>query len=178
MALPELESKQYQLEILTDNYVMQCMVEPVGMLMTYLDTPDRVNALLKNITMSGLGADSTVNAIKIKELWVQRKDIVAIRLNEEDLQGAIQKLPTLERLRIFTPRFVIQGTLTHGEDTRLGDMFEVMKGTWAAVSNAQVFPLTTMKVQVFRETPFLLIIKTRFNIMSRYLAEKNPKRTV
>ena len=43
MALPEINSKQYSLEILTEYYLMQCVVEPVGLLMTYLDAPDREN---------------------------------------------------------------------------------------------------------------------------------------
>lgn len=161
MSLPELESKQYPLEILTEYYLMQCNVEPPGMLMTYLDSPDRLNVLLKNITMTGLGTDSMVASIKIKELWVQRSEIVVIRVNEADLQGAVQKLPAQEKLRLFMPRFVVQGIVTRGEDTRLGDMFEVMKGTWVAVANAQIFPHTAMKSQVFREAPLLLLNKNR-----------------
>jgi hypothetical protein len=161
MALPQIESKQFQLEVLTEYYLMQCIVEPVGMLMTYLDAPDRTNLLLKNVTMIGLGVDSKVDIIKIKELWVQRKEIVALRVDEADLQGAVQKLPGQEKLRIFMPRFVVQGTLTRGEDTRLGDMFEVMKGAWAAIFNAQIFPHVAMKAQVFREAPFMLLNKDR-----------------
>jgi len=161
MSLPDLQSKQYSLEILTEYYLMQCVVEPIGMLMTYLDSPDRNNILIKNVTMIGLGVDSKVDLIKIKELWVQRHEILAIRVAEEDLQGAVQKLPALETLRLFMPRFVLQGTMTHGEDTRLGDMFEVLKGTWAAMTDVQVFPHTAMKAQVFRSTPFLLVNKNR-----------------
>ena len=116
MSLPELESKQYPLEILTEYYLMQCNVEPPGMLMTYLDSPDRLNVLLKNITMTGLGTDSMVASIKIKELWVQRSEIVVIRVNEADLQGAVQKLPAQEKLRLFMPRFVVQGIVTRGVD--------------------------------------------------------------
>ena len=111
--------------------------------------------------MTSLGTDSMVDSIKIKELWVQRGEIIALRVNEADLQGAIQKLPAQEKLRLFMPRFVVQGILTRGEDTRLGDMFEVMKGTWAAVANAQIFPHTAMKTQVFREAPLLLLNKSR-----------------
>ena len=159
MSLPDLQTKQYQLDVLTEHYLLQCVAEPVGMLMTYLDAPDRSNILLKNVAMTSLGVDSKVNMIKMEELWVQRSEIIAIRVDEADLQGAVQKLPSHEKLRIFMPRFVVQGTLTRGEDSRLGDMFEVMKGTWAAVMNAQVFPITAVKSQVFRDTPFLLINK-------------------
>jgi len=161
MSLPELERKQYSIEILNEYYLMQCIIEPPGMLMTYLDAPDRTNILMKNVTLIGLGTDSKVDVVKIKELWVQRNEILVIRINEEELQGAVQKLPAQERLRIFMPRFVVQGTLTRGEDTRVGDMFEVMKGTWVAITNAQIIPHTSMKSQVFREAPFLLLNKNR-----------------
>jgi len=36
-----------------------------------------------------------------------------------------------------------------------------MKGTWAAVYSAQVFPLTSMKVHPLRDAPFLLVNKER-----------------
>ena len=161
MALPETKNKQYALEILTEYNLMQCVAEPVGLLMTYLDAPDRFNILLKNVTMTGLGTDSKVGTVEMKELWVQRSEMIAIRVEEADLEGAIQKLPAQEKLRIFMPRFVVQGTLTRGEDTRLGDMFEVMKGTWAAMFNAQVYPHTAMKAQVFRDARLLLLNKNR-----------------
>ena len=161
MSLPDIQSKQYPLEILTEYYLMQCVAEPVGMLMTYLDSPDRENILVKNVTMTSLGVDSKVGVVKMKELWVQRNEMIAIRLDEADLEGAIQKLPALEKLRLFLPRFVVQGTITRGEDTRQGDMFEVLKGTWAAVLDAQVFPHTEMKTQVFRDAPLLLLNKNR-----------------
>lgn len=158
---PEFASKQYALEVLTEYYLLQCNVEPVGMLMTYLDSPDRNNFLFKEITMTGLATDSIVDCIKVKELWVQRSEVIAICLDEVSLQGAVQKLPAHEKLRIYMPRFMIQGALTHGQDTRLGDMFEVMKGTWAAVFNAHIFPLTAMRTHPPREAPFLLINKDR-----------------
>lgn len=161
MSLPEIESKQYPLDILTENYLIQCVAEPVGQLMVYLDAPDRFNILLKNVTMTALSTDSKVGTVKMKELWVQRSEIIAIRVEEAELEGSIQKLPAQEKLRIFMPRFVVQGTLTRGEDTRIGDMFEVMKGTWAAILNTQVFPHTEMKAQVFRDAPLLLLNKNR-----------------
>ena len=161
MSLPGFESKQYSLEILTEYYYMQCVAEPVGMLMTYLDAPDRENILIKNVTMTSLGTDSKVGSVKMKELWVQRREMIAIRLDEALLEGAIQKLPALEKMRLFLPRFVVQGTITRGEDTRQGDMFEVLKGTWAPVLDAQVFPHTEMKSQVFRDAPLLLLNKNR-----------------
>ena len=161
MSLPEMESKQYQLEILTEHYLMQCVAEPVGLLMVYLDAPDRFNILLNNVTITGLSTDSKIGTVKMKELWVQRSEMIAIRVEESDLEGSIQKLPAQEKLRIFLPRFVVQGILTRGEDTRLGDMFEVIKGTWAAMFNAQIYPHTEMKSQVFHEAPLLLLNKNR-----------------
>lgn len=161
VSLPEIDHKQYQLEVLTEHFLMQGVAEPVGMLMTYLESPERANLQFKEVTLTGLGTDSNVNSIKMKELWVQRSEIIAICLSEDDLQGAIQKLPAKETLRVFLPRFVIQGTITRGEDTRMGDMFEVMKGSWASIFDAQIFPLTTLRAHPFREAPFLLVNKNR-----------------
>ncbi|GAB4426342.1 MAG: hypothetical protein Kow002_15660 [Anaerolineales bacterium] len=161
MDLPNIETKKYSADILTEDYYLQCTIEPLGVLMTYLDTPDRKNILVKNVTMKGLASNSAVGSVNIKELWITRDEILTIRVDEEAVKGSIQNLPAKENLRIFLPRFVVQGTLTHGEDARVDDMFEVLKGSWAAASNAQVFPLISMKTQVFRQAPLLLINKNR-----------------
>ena len=161
MSLPYIETKQYPVEMLTEDYYIKCAIEPIGVLMTYIDSPERTNLLVKNVTMTGLANDSAVASVNIKELWVQRDEVLVIRVNEDDVKDAIQNLPAKETLRIFLPRFVVQGTLSRGEDTRIGDMFEVLKGTWAAARNAQVFPLTSMKAQVFRQAPLVLINKHR-----------------
>ncbi len=161
MSLPAMQPQKHALELLTEHYLIQCSVEPVGLLMTWLDSPDRANFQIRDATLTGLGADSAVHAIKFQELFIMRNEVTAIRVDEADLQGAVPTLRASERVRIFIPRFVVQGTLTHGEDTRLGDMFEIMKGTWAALHNAQVFPLTAIQAQVFREAPLLLVNKNR-----------------
>ena len=36
VSLPEVKTKQYQLEVLTEDYLLQCEAEPVGMLMSYM----------------------------------------------------------------------------------------------------------------------------------------------
>jgi len=129
--------------------------------MTYLDSPERNNILIKNITLSGLANDSAIASVNIKELWVTRDEIILIRVNEDDVKDSLQNLPASETLRIFMPRFVVQGTITRGEDTRVGDMFDLLKGNWAAAHNAQVFPLTNVKAQVFRQASLVLVNKNR-----------------
>lgn len=161
MSLPNIESKQYPAEILTEHYHLKCVIEPLGMLMTYLDTPERNNIIIKNITMTGLANDSVIGTINIKELWVTREEIILIRVNEDDVKESLQHLPVRETLRIFVPNFVVQGAISRGEDTRVGDMFDVLKGDWAAIHDAQIFPLSSIKAQVFKQASMVLINKNR-----------------
>lgn len=101
MSLPEIACQQYSLEVLTEHYLIQCIAEPVGMLMTFLDSPDRGNLLFKRITLTGLGTDSMVSSIKMKELWVQRSEVIAICVDETDLQGAVQNCPHRKNFASF-----------------------------------------------------------------------------
>lgn len=161
MSLRSIQSKKCALDLITEHYLLQGYVEPVGLLMTYLDSPDRANFQVYDVTLTGLGTDSTLNTIKLKELYIARREVSAIRVDEEDTQGAIQHLRVEEQVRLFIPRFVIQGTLTRGEDTRLGDIFEIMRGTWVAMSNAQIFPITTIQAKIFQDAPLLLVNRNR-----------------
>lgn len=161
MSFPTIESKQYPAEILTEHYLMKCVIEPPGELMTHIDSTERNNFLIKNIVLTGLTNDSVINTANIKELWVTRDEIILIRVNEEDVKDSLQHLPSKETLRIFLPGFVVQGTISRGEDTRVGDMFDVFKGIWVAVHDAHIFPLTNVKAQVFRQASLVLINKNR-----------------
>ena len=161
MSFPNIESKQYLAEILTEHYLMKCVIEPPGDLMTHIDSTERNNFLIKDIVLTGLTNDNVINSANIKELWVTREEIILIRVNEDDVKESLQHFPTKETLRIFLPRFVVQGTISRGEDTRIGDMFDVFNGIWAAAYDAHVFPLTNIKAQVFQQAPLLLINKNR-----------------
>ncbi len=161
MSFPTIESKQYPAEILTEHYHMKCVIEPPGELMTYIDSTERNNFLIKNVVLTGLINDSVINSVNINELWVTRDEIILMRVNEDDVNGSLQHLPAKETLRIFLPTFVVQGTISRGEDTRVGDMFDVFKGIWAAAHDAHVFPLTNVKAQVFRQASLVLINKNR-----------------
>lgn len=161
MSLPNIESKQYPAEILTEHYHLKCVIEPLGKLMTYLDTPERNNILIKNITLTGLANDSVIGTINIKELWLTREEIIFIRVNENDVKESLKHLPAKETLRIFVPNFVVQGTISRGEDTREGDIFDALIGDWAAIHDAQVFPLSNIKAQVFKQASMVLVNKKR-----------------
>jgi len=161
MSFPNIESRQHSTEILTEQYHIKCVIEPPGELMTYIDSPEHNNFLIKNIVLTSLEIDSLIASVNIKELWIKRDEIILMRVNEDDVKGSLQNLPAKETLRIFMPRFVVQGTVLRGEDTRVGEMFDALIGNWAAVHEAQVYPLTKEKAQVFRQASLVLINKNR-----------------
>ena len=174
MSLPPLQSHQYQVEFFTEHYAVSGILEPFGMLSTYLDLTDRSNLQVKQVTATALDNDSAVNAFQSSELWMRRDEILALRILGEDVPGLVQNLPVHEKLRIFIPRFVVQGVVLRGTDTKISDLFEAMKGAWASVAEARVYPLAALRTPVFREAALLLINKRHIRF---YEAVKEPAPT-
>lgn len=159
MSLPSLQTQQLKVEILTEQYQLVGQLEVFGVASTYLNQPDRLNYQLKRANFFALDTTSTVAAIQMEEVWLRRDEIVVMRILEGDTQGLVQRLPVAEKVRLFLPRFVVQGTALRGTDTAVGTLFESQIGLWTGISDARLHSLTTLRSAVFQEAPLLLINK-------------------
>jgi len=159
MSLPSLESQNLKVEILTEHYQVVGMLQLFGMVSTFLNQHDRINYPITRASFIALDTTSTVAAIQMDEALIRRDEIVVLRILEGDTQGLVQRLPVAEKVRLFVPRFVIQGTTLRGADTTISEVFESQAGLWASVSDTHVHPLTTLRSAVFHEAPLLLINK-------------------
>jgi hypothetical protein len=159
MTLPNLQTREYEAEVLTNQYLITGDLVPLGPLLTFLDLADRGVVSVHDVSAVALEAKNSVEAFRADELIVAKDDIIAIRLLHPVTQGTVQLLPRRERLLVFTSRLVVQAYFHCGPDTRVGDLFEATPGRWAPASEAQVYPLTPLRIPVFAEAPLLLLNK-------------------
>lgn len=172
MTLSSLQQRHYRVELITEHYFLAGALEPFGMLMPYLNNIERKNILLKQVTAAALDVTSTISTFHADELWVRQAEIAALRLLDRVSSETMPLSPFKQKLRIFLPRFLVQGIVSRGQDTKLADIFEAMSGMWVAVTEALVHPLLPTKCQVFREAELLLIHKSHIRYYLE-LAEKD-----
>jgi hypothetical protein len=157
MSFAKLQTRHYSIEILTEHYYFTAALEPPGMLLNYLNHPDRTTFLFKQAAASALDAGSKLPAFQADELWLRRDEIVAFHFVDMLSSGTMPLLPRKEKLRVFVTRFVVQAVFRCGADTALGDIFDSMNSYWAPATEARVHPLLPCACPVFSEAALLLV---------------------
>jgi len=157
MSLPQIQTRQYRIEAFTHDFMFSGIMEFLGSLMIFINSPDRRTILFKNVTVTALDTASTLNSYSVEELLIRQEELVMIRPLDELSPGTASLLPVKEKLRIFIPRFVVQAQASHGPDTKVGDMFDTVGGNWITTIEAHVHPLVPVKIPVFHKTPQLLL---------------------
>jgi hypothetical protein len=155
------ETKHYAIELLTEQVLIAGTLELPGMLLNYLNHPDRATLQFKQATATALDAGSKLAAWQSEVLWVRRDEILAIRFVEPVSQDTMQLLPRKEKLRVFLPRFVVQAVFRCGVDTSVGDLFDTMTSYWAPATDALVYASLPCAAPVFSSAQFLLINRRR-----------------
>jgi len=161
MSFGTLESRHYAVDLLTEQYVFSGALEPPGMLITYLNHPDRSTLQIKQVTASALDAGSKLAAWQADTLWVRRDEVLAMRFVDQISQNTMQLLPRKEKLRVFLPRFVVQALFRCGVDTSVGDLFDTLTSYWALATDALIYPPVPCAAPVFSTAPLLMVNRRR-----------------
>lgn len=157
MSLPQIQTRQYRVEAFTHDFMFSAILEFVGNLMIFINSPDRRTILLKKVTVTALDTTSTINAYPVEELMIRQEELVMIRPLDELSPGTASLLPGKEKLRIFIPRYVIQAVVSHGPDTKVGDMFDTVGGNWILAVDVHAHSLLPVKTPIFHKSSQLLL---------------------
>mgnify|MGYP000309142873 CR=1 FL=1 len=106
MALPQLKSKQYKVEVFTPQFLLSGTLEPVGSLMPYLNNADRNNLLLKQVSSTPIEPATSLPTFAAEELWLPRKELIAIKFLDAISSDTMPLLTNKEKVRVFLPHIV------------------------------------------------------------------------
>ena len=159
MAMPQLHSKKYKVEVFTPQFFLAGVLEPIGSLMPYLNNADRNNLLLKEVSATPIDTSYSLPTFAAEELWIPRKELIAVRFLDAISSDTMPLLANKEKIRVFLPHLVVQGTFSRGADTKVHEIFDVLSGDWVAAADAQIYPMHPMKCQFGRDAQRILLIK-------------------
>jgi len=159
MTVPQLTSKQYKVEVFTPQFLLSGILEPIGALLPYLNNADRNNILLKQVSATPIDTAYNLPTFTADELWVPRKELLAVKFLDTISADTMPLLSTKEKLRVFLPHIVVQAIFSRGPDTKIHEIFDVLAGDWVTAADAQIYPLHPMKCQFGRDAQRVLLIK-------------------
>jgi len=159
MAMPQLKSKQHPVEVFTLQFTVTAILEPIGALTPYLENADRKTFLFKQANVTPIETSLSLPTFTADELWIPRKEIVAMRFLEPSISETVRLLPNKTKLRLFMPHFVVQATFSHGPDTKLNEIFDATSSDWITAADARIYPLLPTRSKIVSEAQSLLVIK-------------------
>lgn len=159
MGMPAIQRRRFQVEVLTDTYLATGELEPIGPLMLYLNDPARLTLILRGVALTAIDPANLTGTVKMDELQVFKKRVVAIRLPDATTRNTLPLMPKREMFRIITQHYAIQATFACGPDTPIYELFESINGDWAPCIDAHVHPLQHVKHPVFQVAPALALNK-------------------
>ncbi len=158
MSFPGINTRHYTVEIFTEHFFFNAELEPFGTLAMYLNQVDRYTYTFRNVTGYALDPASLVQSVRAEELFIQRKEIVAIGFAEKLSNATFPLMSVKEVLRVFLPHFVVQGTFFRGPDGKTVSIFDIT-GQWVGCHNVKLHHILPIAHGVPTEAHTLLINK-------------------
>lgn len=158
MSFPGIQARHYTVEIFTEHFFFTAVLEPFGTLAIYLNQADRYTYTFRDVTGYALDSASLVQSVRAEELFIQRREIVAMSFAEKLSNATFPLMSVKEVLRVFLPRFVAQGTFYRGPDGKTVSIFDIT-GQWVGCHNAKLHHILPIAHGVPTEAHTLLINK-------------------
>jgi hypothetical protein len=160
MSLPGIQTRHYQVELLTEHYLLSGELEPFGPLMLYLNDPGRSALRLRNAEARALDPEMALAVFHSDDMMVRKDEAILIRPLDAVSQSTVPLMARRLLLQVFASRFVLQAAFPCGQETQAADIFDVSPGQWAAGVDAQVYPVQHSEQPVFHEAKIILLNKS------------------
>ncbi len=157
MGFSALERARYPVSIVTEYYYYTGKVEPFGPILIWLNDPERHAFPLYEVAATALDGGSTVDSFTRDEIFLLKQDVVALDVLSSEARQQVQLIQRTQKLVVYTPRFVVNAAFPAAADTRLGDIFDGLKGSFLVMTGAQIYPMRPSRAQVFRTSEMVIL---------------------
>jgi len=171
MNLPGLQTRHYQVELLSEHYVLSGELEPFGPLMLYLNDPERSALRLRNLQARALDPGITLDTFHSEDMMVHKDEVILIRPIDAISQSTVPLKARRLLLQVFASRFVLQAAFPCGQEVQASEIFDLSPGHWVACVDAQVYPLQHSEQPIFHEAKIILLNKSHI----RFYQAVKPK---
>ncbi len=164
-------ARHYNVEVLTEHYLLTGELEPFGPMMSYLNDVGRVALRLKNMEAKSLDPTLAIDTFHAESMMVRKGEVILIHPLDTITQNTLPLMARREPLRVFIGRFVLQANFPCGADTPISDIFDMSPAPWVVCVDAQAHVIQRSKQPLFSTAKFVLINKTHIRF---YQAVNTP----
>jgi len=155
---------RYTVKVLTTQFQIQGIMEPIGPIMDYLNDANRQFLSFLDATASLL-TPGPMGQITRTQMVFPKSDLVAIFIDDAKARSSIQLLKRIERAFIYLPSLVCRAEMHMGADSRWQDALSLTPGDFFGVTAVMAFPLSPLPGPFPQQADLLILSRLHVRML-------------
>lgn len=164
----EIELATIQVEVVSNDYVVQADMQPRGELSVYLNDRNRGFAPFKNVELSPLFVDRRVEKVRRGQLMVNKWNLVMLSLLRQEQADQVQLLSATRPIVIYTSHFAVRGQLHVSTEAPQEDLLSEVHD-YHGLTRVTIYPLREVATAPTASVPLLFV---RRQLVQAYHAQE------
>ena len=157
----QITLERHDVQVLGRHFQFAGQLEPAGQVMDYLNTEDRTAFPLYDVKIFPIPPAGPLSGITRPEITVTGGEMGLIYFPDPDYRQRISAFKTFDRVIAYTPHAILRGNFHRGVEQRLGDLFDVLQGSFLVMTDVNLF-FTTELPAPFPGQADLLILNRHY----------------
>jgi len=153
----QITLERRDVQILGRNFQFDGQMEPIGQVLDYLNGEGRSTFPLYDVKIFPLPPGGPLKGTTQPEITVGSPELGLFYFPDPDYRQQIQVMRNADRVIAYTPHAVLRGNFHRGVETRLRDMFDMLQGSYLAMTDVSIFPITELVAPFPTQADFLIV---------------------
>jgi hypothetical protein len=156
--------QRYDVQVVGRMFQFVGQMEPIGRTMDYFNDETRSTFLLYDAKISPVTPGSPLAGIARSEIAVGDSELGLVYFLDPEYRQKVDVMKTSDRVIAYTPHAVLRGNFHRAAETRLMGLFDMMQGSFLAMTDVSVFPLTALPAPFPRQADLLIVNRFFINL--------------
>jgi hypothetical protein len=149
--------QRYAVQVLGRTFQLTGQMSPIGRVLDYFNHEGSSTFSLYDVTISPLTPGSPVAGVTRPEITVSDSELGLIYFLDPEYRRKVDVLKNHDRVIAYTPHAILRGNFHRGAETRLADVFDLMQGSYLAMTQVSIFPLTALPAPFPQQADLLIV---------------------
>jgi hypothetical protein len=160
----QISLERYDVQILGRQFQIEGQMEPVGRLLDYFNSEGRSTFPVFDVKVLPIMPAGPLKVMARPEIIVSHTELGLIYFLDSEFRQRVQLLRNSDGVIAYTPHAVLRGNFHRGVETRLGELFNLMPGSYLAMSETSIFPTTELPTPFPQRADLLLVNRHYVNL--------------
>ena len=151
-------------QVLGPRFQFNGQFEPAGRVLDYLNSENRSTFPLFDVKILSITPGKQLSGITRPEITVNQSELGLIYFLDAEYRQQVQLLRNFDSVIAYTPHAVVRGNFHRGVETRLGDLFDMMQGSFLAMTDVSIFPIADLPAPFPQQADLLIVNRFFVNL--------------